>query len=84
MTKNYQRIISVLAVLLLAAQMVYTGFRNRPEEVELAVERPILIWYTDPDVQSYMEAAAAEASSRYHVEIHTELVSEVDYIENIS
>lgn len=84
MTKNYQRIIAVLAVLLLAAQMVYTGFRNRPEEVELAVERPILIWYTDPDVQSYMEAAAAEASSRYHVEIHTKLVSEVDYIENIS
>lgn len=84
MTKKYQRIIAILLVLLFAAQMVYIGTRSRPEEVELTVERPILIWYTDPDIQSYMEAAAAEAASRYQVEVHAELVSEVDYIEKIS
>lgn len=84
MTKKYQRMIAVLLVLLFAAQMIYIGTQNRTEEVELTVERPILIWYTDPDIQSYMEAAAAEAASRYQVEVHAELVSEVDYIENIS
>lgn len=83
MTKKYQRIIAILLVLLFGAQMVYLGMKNRPEEVELAVERPILIWYTDPDIQSYMEAAASEAASRYQVEVRAELVSEVDYIENI-
>ena len=31
-----------------------------------------------------MEASAAEASARYQVEIRAELVSEVDYIENIN
>lgn len=84
MTKKYQRIIAILVVLLFAAQMMYIGVKNRPEEVELVVERPILIWYTDPDIQSYMEAAAAEAASEYQVEVRAELVSEVDYIENIS
>lgn len=83
MTTKYQRVLAVLLVLLLGAQMCYTGLRSRPEEVELEADRPILIWYTDPDIQPYMEASAAEAASRYQVEIRTELVSEVDYIERI-
>lgn len=84
MTNKYQRILSVLLVFLFGAQMIYTGLEGQPEEIELTVERPILIWYTDPDIQSYMEAAASEASAAYQVEVRTELVSEVDYIENIS
>lgn len=84
MTTKIQRIIAVLIVLLLGAQLLYIGMKDHPEEVELSVERPLLIWYTDPDIQSYMEAAAAEVSGRYQVEVNTELVSEVDYIENIS
>lgn len=83
MTKKYQRIIAVLLVLLFGAQMVYIGFQDKPEEAELTVEHPILIWYTDPDIKDYMEAAAAAAASRYQVEVRAELVSEVDYIENI-
>ena len=84
MTKKYQRVIAVLAVFLFAAQLLYMGLENRPEEEELVVERPIRIWYTDPDIQPYMEASAAEASARYQVEVYAELVSEVDYIEKIS
>ena len=84
MTKNYQRIIAVLLVLLFGAQMIHMGYQDRPEEVEIVVERPIRIWYTDPDIQAYMEAAAAEVSVRYQVEVSAELVSEVDYIEHIS
>lgn len=83
MTTKYQRVLAVLLILLLGVQMCYTGMKNRPQEVELEADKPILIWYTDPDIQPYMEASAAEAASRYQVEIRTELVSEVDYIEHI-
>lgn len=83
MTKKYQRMIAILLVLLFGAEMVHIGLKGQPEEIKLAVERPILIWYTDPDIQSYMETAAARAASRYQVEVRAELVSEVDYIENI-
>lgn len=84
MTIKFQRIIAILAVLLLAAELVHLGLREKPEEEEIVVERPLLIWYTDPDIQEYMEAAAAETASRYQVDVRAELVSEVDYIENIS
>lgn len=85
MTIKYQRIIAVLLVLLLGAQMVHMGLKSKPEEEEeIVVEQPLLIWYTDPDIQTYMEAAAAEMTARYQVEVRAELVSEVDYIENIS
>ena len=64
MTIKYQRIIAVLLVLLLGAQMVYMGWKNRPEEEEeVVIEYPLLIWYTDPDIQAYMEAAAAEMTA---------------------
>lgn len=84
MTTMYQRVLSLLIVLLLGMQMVTVGMKNQPEETAIAVERPLLIWYTDPDIQVYMEKAAAETAAKYGIEVHSELVSEVDYIENIS
>lgn len=84
MTKKYQRILAVLLVLLFGAQMVHMGLQNNPEEVEIVVEDPLLIWYTDPDIQTYMEEAAAQIAARYKVDVRAELVSEVDYIEHIS
>ena len=85
MSKKYQRMLAVLIVLLLAAELVHMGLGEKTEEEgEVVVERPLLIWYTDPDIQDYMEAAASETASRYQVEVRAELVSEVDYIENIS
>ncbi len=85
MVKRYQRIAAVLCVLLLAAELAHTGLKEKlEEEEEVLVERPLLIWYTDPDIQDYMEAAAAETASRDQVEVRAELVSEVDYIEKIS
>lgn len=84
MTTIYQRVLSVFLVILLGIQMVYVGLENQPREVETEELRPLLIWYTDPDIQPYMESAAVEMASRYGVEVQTELVSEVDYIENIS
>ncbi|MDE7059113.1 MAG: extracellular solute-binding protein, partial [Lachnospiraceae bacterium] len=85
MAAKYKRVLAVLILLLLVVQMLYIGQKNQPEEEEeIVIEHPLLIWYTDPDIQAYMEASAAEASARYQVEIRAELVSEVDYIENIN
>lgn len=84
MKTTAQRILAVLIVALLGAQLFTTAVKNKPETLELEVERPLVIWYTDPDIQSYVEAAAAAFAARYEVETQTELVSEVDYIETVS
>ncbi|MBR5508425.1 MAG: extracellular solute-binding protein [Lachnospiraceae bacterium] len=84
MTTIFQRILSLLIVLLLGMQMVTVGMKSQSEEMEVVAERPLLIWYTDPDIQLYMEGTASEVSAKYGIEVSAELVSEVDYIENIS
>ncbi len=86
MTTLSRRIVSVLLVLLLAVQMMDMGLRTKPVMVEVEEpkeERPLLVWYTDGDIQDYMEASAKEFSEKSGLEVHTELVSEVDYIESI-
>lgn len=83
MKKKYWGILLVLLMLLMVSQASYMERRKQSEEVVVNAEHPILIWYTDPDIQSYMENTAAEVAAKYEVEVRTELVSEVDYIENI-
>lgn len=83
MKKKYWGILIVLLMLLMVSQASYVERKKQSEKVAVNVEHPILIWYTDPDIQSYMEDAASEVAARYQVEVRTELVSEVDYIENI-
>lgn len=84
MPKKFLGILVILAVLVLGAEIVYVSKQNQKPQVELEETRPILVWYTDPDIQTYMEETAAQAAAAYGVEIQTELVSDVDYIENIS
>ena len=84
MSKKFLGILVTLAVLVLGAEIVYVSKQNQKPQVELEETRPILVWYTDPDIQTYMEETAAQAAAAYGVEIQTELVSEVDYMENIS
>ena len=84
MPKKFLGILVILAVLVLGAEIVYVSKQNQKPQVELEETRPILVWYTDPDIQTYMEETAAQAVAAYGVEIQTELVSDVDYIENIS
>ncbi|MCD8242121.1 MAG: extracellular solute-binding protein [Lachnospiraceae bacterium] len=69
--------------LMILAQCIQSALNNRTAEPELVEEQPILVWYTDPELQEYMETAAAEAAEAYGIEVNTELVSEVDYIETI-
>ena len=85
MSKRIPGILAVIVVIFLLMEMT---FQTRQQENKEAVEpenvSPLLVWYTDPDIQTYMEETAAEASKSLGVEIQTELVSEVDYMENIS
>ena len=85
MSKRIPGILAVIVVIFLLMEMT---FQTRQQENKEAVEpenvSPLLVWYTDPDIQTYMEETAAEASRSLGVEIQTELVSEVDYMENIS
>ena len=80
---NY-RILAVLLVFLLGAQLFYTGISGYVREEEPKEAKPLLVWHTAPEMQAYIESAALEFSKEQGVEVKTELVTEVDYIENIS
>lgn len=82
--RKCQVLLAVLLIALLIAQISWMNSKNSTEDTEAAGEESLLVWYTDPDIQSYMENAAKVAGDIYQVEIRTELVSEVDYIEEIS
>ena len=84
MKSTVQKILAVLVVVLLVAEIIHASKLNQKDSVTLAEERPLLIWYTDPDIQEYMQQSAEAAAAQYGVQVETELVSEVDYIENIS
>lgn len=83
MTSVRYRVISVLIVALLGIQLLWVGMQNQPAEAEIEEVKPLVIWYTDPDIAPYMESAAGEFSQQYGLEVQTELVTEVDYIETI-
>ena len=55
MPKKFLGILVILAVLVLGAEIVYVSKQNQKPQVELEETRPILVWYTDPDIQTYME-----------------------------
>lgn len=85
MSKRIPGILAVIVVIFLLMEMNFqTGQQENKEAAETENVNPLLVWYTDPDIQTYMEETAAEASEDLGVKIQTELVSEVDYIENIS
>ena len=80
MKLTIQKILAVLVVVLLVAEIIHASKLNQKDSVTLAEERPRLIWYTDPDIQEYMQQSAEAAAAQYGVQVETELVSEVDYI----
>ena len=84
MKSTVQKILAVLVVVLLVAEIIHASKLNQKDSVTLAEKRPLLIWYTDPDIQEYMQQSAEAAAAQYGVQVETELVSEVEYIENIS
>ena len=65
MPKKFLGILVILAVLVLGAEIVYVSKQNQKPQVELEETSPILVWYTDPDIQTYMEETAAQAAAAY-------------------
>ena len=61
MSKRIPGILAVIVVIFLLMEMT---FQTRQQENKEAVEpenvSPLLVWYTDPDIQTYMEETAAE------------------------
>ena len=63
MKSTVQKILAVLVVVLLVAEIIHASKLNQKDSVTLAEKRPLLIWYTDPDIQEYMQQSA-EAQKR--------------------
>ncbi len=88
--KLYRRALAILCVLLVFSQMVqaaasYHREQQRLLEEELTREKSKLtLWYTDDKLNAYLVEAAAEFEERHQVEITLQLVTAVDYIENIN
>ena len=55
MKSTVQKILAVLVVVLLVAEIIHASKLNQKNSVTLAEKRPLLIWYTDPDIQEYMQ-----------------------------
>lgn len=88
--KLYRRALAILCVLLVFSQMVqaaasYHREQQRLLEEELTREKSKLtLWYTDDKLNAYLVEAAAEFEEQHQVEITLQLVTAVDYIENIN
>lgn len=88
--KLYRRALAILCVLLVFSQMVqaaasYHSEQQRLLEEELTREKSKLtLWYTDDKLNAYLVEAAAEFEKQHQVEITLQLVTAVDYIENIN
>lgn len=89
--KIYQRALAIFCVLLIFSQMVQVAASYHREQELLMEEGALLeektkltLWYTDDKLNAYLVEAAAEFEKRYPVEITLQLVTAVDYIENIN
>lgn len=83
-----QRVIAVLIVVLVLAQMLTVGIsRNHmiSEQPEVSTEgMELTIWYTDAKLSDFMLEAAEEYKEKTGITINAQLISAVDYIEKIS
>ena len=83
-----QRIIAVLIVVLILAQMLtvgisrYNSLRESTQDIGENVE--LTIWYTDAKLNDFMLAAAEEYKAKTGIPVNAQLISAVDYIEKIS
>lgn len=83
-----QRIIAVLIVVLILAQMLTVGisrYNSLRENVEASGEDvELTIWYTDAKLNDFMLEAAQDYEKTTGITVHVQLISAVDYIETIS
>lgn len=86
----YRRALAVFCVILVFSQMVQVAASYHQEQMKLQEEgeadekTQLTLWYTDEKLNAYLVEAAGEFEKRYPVEITLQLVTAVDYIENIN
>ena len=83
-----QRIIAVLVVVLILAQMLTVGISRynslRENTQEIGADVDLTIWYTDAKLNDFMISAAEEYTAETGIPVNAQLISAVDYIEKIS
>ena len=83
-----QRIIAVLIVVLILAQMLTVGISRyssfKGNSVNSGENSELTIWYTDAKLNDFMLEAAEEYKNETGINVHAQLISAVDYIETIS
>lgn len=83
-----QRIIAVLIVVLVLAQMLTVGisrYQSMNEQAEAVTEgMELTIWYTDAMLDEFMQEAAEEYREKTGIVVNPQKISAVDYIEKIS
>lgn len=83
-----QRVIAILIVVLILAQMLLVGvsrYQNETEQGEINTEDvDLTIWYTDAKLNEFMLEAAQEYKEQTGITVNVQLISAVDYIETIS
>lgn len=86
--KGKKRISMLLVVILLVFMIWYAmeDSMNGAVADEKAAKEDITleVWYSEAELQKYIEEAAESFEAANHIKVNTRLMSEVDYIENIN
>lgn len=81
--------ISMLLVLLLLVFMLWYAMEDALDHGQVAQEvenetTELEVWYSDEQLQEYMESAAKSFEANNHIKVKLRLLSELDYIEEIN
>lgn len=83
-TRKRLLIVAALFLSVIVVIQIYDWIhRFRETSAEPLQLQQVSIWYTDPELQKYMEDASAVLTDRLGTEVTAQMVSEVDYIETI-
>lgn len=81
--------ISMLVVVILIVFMLWFAMEQSMNSKDTQQSTPqeeitLEVWYSEPELQQYIEEAAKSFETTNHMKVNTRLMSEVDYIENIN
>ncbi|MCI8558329.1 MAG: extracellular solute-binding protein [Lachnospiraceae bacterium] len=86
----YRRAFAIICVILVFSQMVQVAASYHQEQQRIQEQgepdekTQLTLWYTDDKLNAYLVEAAGEFEKQHPVEITLQLVTAVDYIENIN
>lgn len=86
----YRRAFAIFCVILVFSQMVQVAAAYHQEQQRILEQgepdekTQLTLWYTDDKLNAYLVEAAKEFEEQHPVEITLQLVTAVDYIENIN